>query len=113
MMASSLPWPDDGFQLTKICSSQLLIINKILAINFWQLAVKRQRLAVHHQRGRNRRLRRGIQTRIGAEEGGVGGGFGPGGVGGLALLLDNCSLKGFGTGKFFGQDCWWAVDGCC
>ena len=33
--------------------------------------------------------------------------------GGLTLLLDNCSLKGFGTGNFFGLYCWWAVDGYC
>ena len=44
------------------------------------------------------------------------GGGSEGGGGGLTFLLDNCSLKGFGTGKFF-----WpillvgcgAVDGCC
>ena len=41
--------------------------------------------------------------------------------GGLALLLDNCSLKGFGTGNFFGPywlwtvvvDSCWPLNGCC
>ena len=41
------------------------------------------------------------EGRIGAEEGGGGVGGLEGGGGGLILLLDNCSLKGLGTGKFF------------
>ena len=71
------------------------------------------------------------QGGIGAEEGGGGSG---GGRGGLTLLLDNCSLKGFSTGKLFwpillvgcgwlllipgglrmvAVDSWWPQDGCC
>ena len=46
-----------------------------------------------------------------------------GGGGGLALLLDSCSLKGFSTGNFLAYvagglwmvavDSWCSLDGCC
>ena len=55
-------------------------------------------------------------------QGRIGGGGGGGGM--LTLLLDGCSLKGFGTGKFFlayiagglwmvAVDSWCLLDGCC